>query len=109
MTRLEAISDPVRLRLVHHLEGAGEASLQQLADAARVHLNTARPHLAALERAGVIERQGGVPAGRGRPAHRYRPRADWALPTTDFPRLAALLAAAARPAGARPASSPAVR
>src|SRR5436305_13729645 len=47
MTRLEAVSDPIRLRLVRHLEHSGEASQQDLAEAAKVHVNTVRPHLTA--------------------------------------------------------------
>src|SRR5437763_4930050 len=100
MTRLDAISDPVRLRLVRHLEVAHEASLQELADAAAVHLNTGRPHVVELEGAGVVDRVDVTPAGRGRPPQRYRLRADWALPTTDYRGLAELLAAAVARAGA---------
>src|SRR4051794_16784334 len=92
MPRLEPLADPVRLRAVRHLEDAGEASLQDLADAAGVHLNTVRPHVTELERAGVLERASVPAAGRGRPAVRYRLASGWTLPTSDFRGLAELLA-----------------
>src|SRR4051795_308286 len=57
MSSLEALSDPVRLEVVRHLERCDDASLQELADAAGVHLNTVRPHVAALEEAGAVVRE----------------------------------------------------
>ena len=45
---LDAVADPVRLRIVRHLAGEGSATLSELADATGVHLNTARAHVAAL-------------------------------------------------------------
>jgi predicted ArsR family transcriptional regulator len=93
MTRLDAISDPVRLRLVRHLERVGEASLQELADAAGVHVNTVRQHLAALELDGACIRAAAAPEGRGRPPLRYRLATGWTLPTADFRGLAEVLSA----------------
>jgi predicted ArsR family transcriptional regulator len=94
MTRLDAISDPVRLRVVRHLERAEEATLHELAEAAGVHLNTVRQHLAALERDGACVRAGAAPVGRGRPPLRYRLAPGWTLPTADFRGLAEVLSAA---------------
>jgi predicted ArsR family transcriptional regulator len=101
MSRLEALSDPVRLKLVRHLSESPGASLPELADAAGVHLNTVRPHVAALEEAGVIEREPAAPAGRGRPRVGYRLARDWSPPTADFRGLAELLAASLLRAGQR--------
>ena len=100
MTRLEAVSNPIRLRVVRHLEQAGDASLEDLAAAAGVHVNTVRTHLAALEAGGAIRRISAEPAGRGRPPLRYRLAADWTLPSSDFRGLAEVLAAALARAGA---------
>src|ERR671935_1541945 len=100
MSWLEALADPIRLRIVRRLARAGSASLPELAAAAGVHRNTVRPHLATLERAGMVVRGRSRPEGRGRPAVRYRLRDEWALPTADFRGLAALLAAALERAGA---------
>lgn len=100
MTRLEALSNPVRLRVVRHLEGGGEASLDELAAAAGVHVNTVRAHVGPLEADGAIERVSAEPAGRGRPQVRYRLAADWTLPSSDFRGLAEVLAAALARAGA---------
>jgi predicted ArsR family transcriptional regulator len=84
----------VRLRIVRHLADQPGASLPELADAAGVHVNTARPHAAALEAAAVIEREAAPPSGRGRPRLGYRLRPGWSPPTADFRGLAELLAAA---------------
>lgn len=94
MSKLDALADPVRLRLVRHLTDHPGATLPDLAGAAGVHLNTARPHAAALEDAGVIEREAAAPAGRGRPRIGYRLARDWSPPTADFRGLAELMAAA---------------
>src|SRR4051812_4584151 len=100
MNRLETYADPVRLRIVRRLERHGDASLADLASAARVHLNTVRPHLAALEADGAIERVAVPAAGRGRPALRYHLAPGWTLPSTDFRGLAEVLAAALAHGGA---------
>src|SRR2546423_812875 len=93
MSRLDAIADPVRLRIVRHLVEAPGAPLPELAEAADVHLNTARPHVLALEEAGVLTRERQMPEGRGRPAIGYRLVDGWTPPTTDFLGLSELLAA----------------
>jgi len=92
--RLETIADPVRLAIVRHLADHPGASLDELAGAADVHVNTARPHLGALEEAGAIRRETAPPSGRGRPRVGYRLAGDWTPPTDDFRGLAELLAAA---------------
>jgi predicted ArsR family transcriptional regulator len=102
MTRLEAMADPVRLRMVRRLEAAPGASLPELATAAGVHLNTARPHAVALEAAGIIERESPEPVGRGRPRVGYRLTRDWSPPTTDFRGLAEVLALALLRGGHEP-------
>ena len=102
MTHLEAIADPVRLRIVRHLSKSSGASLPELAKAARVHLNTVRPHAGALEAAGVLTRVPAAPAGRGRPPVLYRLTGEWSPPTTDFLGLAELLAAAVLRSGQSP-------
>lgn len=99
MPPLDAIADPVRLRLVRHLSERPGASLPELAEAAGVHLNTARTHASALEDAGVIAREPAAPAGRGRPRVGYRLAAGWSPPTTDFRGLAELLGAVLARAG----------
>jgi predicted ArsR family transcriptional regulator len=100
MSWLEALADPVRLRIVRHLARRGTASLPELAEAADVHRNTARPHVATLEDAGLLVRARPTPSGRGRPVVRYRLHDEWSPPTTDFQGLAELLAAALARAGA---------
>lgn len=79
------------------------ATLPELAEAAGVHLNTARAHAIALEEAGILRAEPGEPAGRGRPPFRYRLAGDFTLPTTDFRGLAELLAAAVARSGQSPA------
>jgi predicted ArsR family transcriptional regulator len=72
MRALDAVAHPVRLRMVRHLSDSGPASLTELADAAGVHENTARTHIAALEEGGLVmpERR---PLDRpGRPGVNYR-------------------------------------
>jgi predicted ArsR family transcriptional regulator len=91
---LDAVADPVRLRIVRHLAGEGSATLSELADAAGVHLNTVRSHVAALEQAGVLESEQKAASGPGRPASQYRLADGWGLSSTNFLELAGLLAAA---------------
>src|SRR4051812_49870329 len=86
MSRLDAIADPIRLRIVRRLSETPAATLPELARAADVHLNTVRPHVAALEHAGVLTRERQAPAGRGRPPVQYRLAGDWRPPATDYPR-----------------------
>jgi predicted ArsR family transcriptional regulator len=91
---LDAVADPVRLRIVRHLADGGSATLTELADVAGVHLNTIRAHVAALERADVLESAQKAASGPGRPAVAYRLVEGWGLSSTDFLELAGLLAAA---------------
>jgi predicted ArsR family transcriptional regulator len=91
---LDAVADPVRLRIVRHLASHGSATLAELADAAEVHVNTVRAHVAALEEAGVLSSSQMAATGPGRPAAAYHLVDGWALSTTDFVELAGLLAAA---------------
>jgi predicted ArsR family transcriptional regulator len=94
MAVLDAVADPVRLRIVRHLAGHGTATLSELADAAGVHLNTIRAHVAALEEAEVLRSEPQAASGPGRPASVYRLVDGWGLSSTDFLELAGLLAAA---------------
>jgi predicted ArsR family transcriptional regulator len=91
---LDAVADPVRLRIVRHLAGHGTATLVELADVAGVHLNTIRAHVAALERAEVLTSAQKTASGPGRPAAEYRLVEGWGLSSTDFLELAGLLASA---------------
>src|SRR3954454_7869674 len=92
MTRLDAVADPIRLRIVRRLAEVPSATLPELAEAAGVHLNTVRPHVQALEDAAGVTRQTQPPQGRGRPPIAYRLVDGWTPPTTDFLGLAELLA-----------------
>jgi len=96
---LEAVADPVRLRIVRHLADGGSATLTELADVAGVHLNTIRGHVAALEDADVLQSAQMPASGPGRPAVAYRLVDGWGLSSTDFLELAGLLAAALVRAG----------
>jgi predicted ArsR family transcriptional regulator len=91
---LDAVADPVRLRIVRHLARHDSATLGELADAAGVHLNTIRTHVASLERAELLVSTQKPATGPGRPATEYRLADGWALSSTDFLELAGLLAAA---------------
>jgi predicted ArsR family transcriptional regulator len=91
---LGAIADPVRLRVVRHLAEHKSCSLEELAEAADVHQNTVRAHVAALERTGLVARESEREGGRGRPRLRYRLAEGWAIPVDGFLALTELLAAA---------------
>jgi predicted ArsR family transcriptional regulator len=91
---LDAVADPVRLRVVRHLARHDSATLGELADAAGVHLNTIRAHVASLEEAEVLVSTQKPASGPGRPATEYRLADGWGLSSTDFLELAGLLAAA---------------
>src|SRR4051794_50048 len=91
---LDAVADPVRLRIVRHLADGGSATLAELADVAGVHLNTIRTHVAALESAELLESTQKAATGPGRPAAEYRLVDGWGLSSTDFFELAGLLASA---------------
>jgi predicted ArsR family transcriptional regulator len=91
---MDGIWHPVRRAIVERA-AEGPATLPELAQAAGVHLNTARAHVAALEQAGALQPAEAAPrAGRGRPPLRYRLADDFTVPTSDFRGLAELLATA---------------
>jgi predicted ArsR family transcriptional regulator len=94
MQHLDAIADPIRIRLIRHLEEHASATLPDLAGAASVHPNTARSHLTALEQAGVVEAETQQLHTRGRPPLRYRLASDFTQPASDFRGMAEVLAAA---------------
>ena len=84
----------MRLRVVRHLSRHDSATLAELADAAGVHLNTIRGHVASLEEAEVLASTQKAATGPGRPPTEYRLVDGWGLSSTDFLELAGLLAAA---------------
>jgi predicted ArsR family transcriptional regulator len=73
--------------------------MTELAQAAEVHVNTIRSHLAALEAAGVLAYQPRPATGPGRPAGEYILQPEWTRGLTDFFSLAELLAAAVARSG----------
>lgn len=94
MSLLELIADPVRLQIVRRLAGSGPASLQELADAADVHLNTARTHVGALEDAGAVVSRPRQRTGRGKQGLEYVLAEGWTLGFSDFRAIAEVLATA---------------
>jgi predicted ArsR family transcriptional regulator len=90
----DAIADPVRLRMVRHINEHGPASLNELADAAGVHVNTARPHVTALEERGVLISRQRAARGPGRRVIEYCLAEPLEVSENDFIGLAELLAAA---------------
>jgi predicted ArsR family transcriptional regulator len=90
----DAIADPVRLRMVRRIDEHGPASLNELADAAGVHVNTARPHVAALEERGVLVSRQRAARGPGRRVIEYYLAEPLAFSESDFIGVAELLAAA---------------
>jgi DNA-binding transcriptional ArsR family regulator len=99
MSYLDAVADPVRLRIARCLAERGPATLPQLADAAGVHPNTARAHLAALREAGVVSIES-EPIPRGRPRARYALAPGWTPAEGGFRGLAEVLCAALLRSGA---------
>jgi DNA-binding transcriptional ArsR family regulator len=71
---LDAVANPIRLRIVRFLNRRESASLHELAEAVDAQRNTVRVHLRALMSAGVVVRLPGRPEGGrlGRPPARYR-------------------------------------
>jgi DNA-binding transcriptional ArsR family regulator len=55
--RLQAIGQPLRIRLIDELERGGERSVQELAGLLGVGRNNASRHLAALYKAGIVQRR----------------------------------------------------
>ena len=99
MRALESVAHPARLAIVRRLAESGPASLTELAEAAGVHENTARGHLAALEAGGLIASEPRPLDRPGRPGVSYR-LADEALLAPSG--LAQLLGAALARSGPRP-------
>ena len=91
---LELIAEPVRLRIARRLASAGPATLQELADAANVHLNTARVHVSAMEDAGAVISRPRLRPGRGKQGLEYELAEGWALGSSDFRAIAEILATA---------------
>jgi predicted ArsR family transcriptional regulator len=89
----ELIAHPIRLSAVRALADAGSASLAEIAARAGVHPNTARPHVAALERAGAVVRAHYRRPKRGRPTVVYRLAEGWSMGAGGSGELAQLLAA----------------
>jgi predicted ArsR family transcriptional regulator len=89
---LEAIADPVRLRVVRHLDEHGPASLSELAGAAGVHVNTVRPHVMALEQSGILAGRQRTARGPGRRVIEYSLVEPLTLSANEFVGLAELLA-----------------
>ncbi|MDQ4041302.1 MAG: helix-turn-helix domain-containing protein, partial [Actinomycetota bacterium] len=56
---LEAVANPIRLRIVRHLSERESASLDELSEAVTAQRNTVRTHLRALMSAGVVARTPG--------------------------------------------------
>jgi predicted ArsR family transcriptional regulator len=96
---LEAVGHPVRLRILDRL-GAGPASITELAEAAGVHENTARAHVAALEQGELVLAESRPPSGPGRPGVQYRLTPEGERLDQDFLGLAELLAAVVSRSGA---------
>ena len=101
---LDAVADPVRLRIVRHLARHDSATLAELAESAGVHVNTIRSHVASLEQVELLVSTQKAATGPGRPATEYRLADGWGLSSTDFLELAGLLAAALVRQGPDPAS-----
>jgi predicted ArsR family transcriptional regulator len=99
MTSRDAIADPVRLGVVRYLGAHRSAPAREVAAGIGIHLNTARAHLAALERADVVERASESGGRPGRPVVRYRLRHGWAPNGEELLPMARLLSDAVRGAG----------
>jgi predicted ArsR family transcriptional regulator len=93
---VDAVADPVRARIVRRLASGGPVSLDELAEAAGIHPNTARSHLQAMETQGFVERTAESAGARGRPRTTFNLREGWTLPDEGFLAMAELLAAALR-------------
>ena len=91
---LESIADPVRLRVVRHLDENGSGSLTELAEAAHVHVNTVRPHIQALEADGVLHSRQRQAQGPGRRVIEYFLAEPLSGTEADVMAMAELLAAA---------------
>jgi predicted ArsR family transcriptional regulator len=105
---LALIADPVRLRILRRLEREGPTGLDQLADAAGVHVNTVRTHVTPLEEAGVLVREHAQTGARGRPPLRYALAPGWRMHATDLIGLTELLAATLAALDPKPAQLQAI-
>jgi predicted ArsR family transcriptional regulator len=100
-TALEAVAHPVRLRMPQRLR-EGPASVPELADAAAVHENTVRAHVAVMEEGGLLVSEARPGGGPGRPTVQYRLTPDGERLDYDFLGLAELLAAVVSRSGTTP-------
>ncbi len=91
---LESIADPIRLRIVRHLDDHGASSLTEIADAVGVHVNTARPHVQALEADDVLHSRQRRAQGPGRRVIEYFLAEPISGAEADVMAMAELLAAA---------------
>jgi predicted ArsR family transcriptional regulator len=96
---LQAVGHPVRLRILQRLADGSGASIAELADAAGVHENTVRAHVAVLEEGGLIAGEPRPAAGPGRPGVQYRVTPAGEQLDQDFLGVAELLAAVVGRAG----------
>ena len=94
MSLLEIVADPVRLQIARRLAHEGPASLQELADASGVHVNTARAHVTVLEDAGAVVSRPRERPGRGKQGLEYELAEGWTLGSEDFLAIAEVLASA---------------
>lgn len=67
------LTQPSRLRLLREVHAQPGATLQELADATDLHVNTAREHLQVLEDEGFVVSARDRRGDRGRPPAVYRP------------------------------------
>jgi predicted ArsR family transcriptional regulator len=99
MSYLDAIADPIRLRVARCLAERGPLSVPEVAKSTDVHPNTVRAHLAELADAGIVVTDSERGA-RGRPRIRYALASDWTPTGEGFRGLAELLCAALIKGGA---------
>jgi len=92
MSYVDAVADPIRLRIARCLAEKGAISVRGVANATDVHPNTVRAHLAALIDSGIVvaERERGA---RGRPRTHYALAQEWTFTGQGFRGLAELLCA----------------
>jgi predicted ArsR family transcriptional regulator len=85
-----------RARLLEHVQGQGEVTVEGVASVFGQHPNTVREHLEALTEGGFLLRERSPGPGRGRPAWRYRANPDQPEPdprVREYGALAGALAA----------------
>lgn len=99
---LQAVGHPVRLRILQRLGNGDSASVTELADAAGVHENTVRAHVAVLEDGGLVAGEPRPAARPGRPGVQYRLTPEGERLDQNFLGLSELLAAAVGRAGMSP-------